>query len=160
MQWLRTCPSSGALYPFEVYVAAFGIEGLEPGLYHYNLIDFTLCKLRDGQITLSTIKRGRPELNFLKSVPAAILVSTIYWRSAWRYRQRGYRMALLDTGHLMQNLVTAANGLGIATNPRLQLNDRTMRELIGIHPNADFGAIECVQGLVAWADAATLRWRT
>ncbi len=77
-QWLRTCPSSGALYPCEIYVAAFAIAGLEPGLYHYNLIDFTLSKMREGDATLATIKRGRPDLNFLKSVPAAILVSTIY----------------------------------------------------------------------------------
>ncbi|HWE03340.1 MAG TPA: SagB/ThcOx family dehydrogenase [Tepidisphaeraceae bacterium] len=152
---VRTCPSSGALYPYEIYVAVFGVEGLEPGLYHYNVKDFTLCKLRDGLVTLATIKRGRPDLNFLKSVPAAILVSTIFWRSAWRYRQRGYRMALLDAGHLVQNLVAAANGLGIATNPRLQVNDKNMRELIGIPSRADFGLIECVQAMVVWADIAT-----
>ena len=45
---LRTCPSSGALFPFEVYVAAFAIDGLEPGLYHYSVREFSLRKLRDG----------------------------------------------------------------------------------------------------------------
>jgi SagB-type dehydrogenase family enzyme len=154
-QRVRTCPSSGALYPYELYVAAFGIEGLEPGFYHYNVKDFSLCKLRDGAATIATIKRGRPELNFLKSVPAAIIVSTVFWRSAWRYRQRGYRMALLDAGHLVQNLVAAANGLGIATNPRLQANDKNMRELIGVGSGADFGAIEHAQAMVVWADAAS-----
>ena len=124
-------------------------------MYHYNVKDFSLCKLRDGDVTLATIKRGRPDLNFLKSVPATLLVSTIFWRSAWRYRQRGYRMALLDAGHLVQNLVAAANGLGIATNPRLQVNDKNMRELIGIPSGADFGASECVQAMVVWADVAT-----
>src|SRR6185437_7101369 len=93
---LRTCASSGALYPYEIYVAVFAIEGLEPGLYHYSVRDFNLCKLREGHATLAAIKRGRPDLNFLKNVPAALLVSTIFWRSAWRYRQRGYRTALLD----------------------------------------------------------------
>ena len=151
----RTCPSSGALYPFEIYVAAFGIEGLEPGLYHYNIRDFSLCKLRDGAVTLATIKRGRPDLNFLKGVPGALLVSTNFWRSAWRYRQRGYRMALLDAGHLVQNLVAAANGLGVATMPRLQMNDKTMRELIGIDAGVDFGGdAECVQAMVVWATPA------
>jgi SagB-type dehydrogenase family enzyme len=153
-QLARTCPSSGALYPFEIYIAAFAIDGLEPGLYHYNIRDFSLCKLRDGAVTLATIKRGRPDLNFLKGVPGAILVSTNFWRSAWRYRQRGYRMALLDTGHMVQNLVAAANGLGIATMPRLQMNDKTMRELIGIDPDVKFGNAECVQAMVVWATPA------
>jgi SagB-type dehydrogenase family enzyme len=150
----RTCPSSGGLYPFEIYVAAFAIDGLEPGLYHYSVKEFCLRKLREGGIALAQIKRGRPDLNFLKSVPAALLVSTIFWRSAWRYRQRGYRMALLDAGHLVQNIVAAANSLGIQTMPRLQNNDNTMRELIGVSSNADFGISEAVQTMVVWADQA------
>ncbi|HZL34687.1 MAG TPA: SagB/ThcOx family dehydrogenase [Tepidisphaeraceae bacterium] len=153
--WLRTCPSSGALYPYEIYVAAFGIEGLEPGLYHYSVKEFALRKMRDGAITLATIKRGRPDLNFLKSVPAALLVSTIFWRSAWRYRARGYRIALLDAGHVIENLVAAGNGLGVQTMTRLQINDSTTRELIGLAPDADFGAAEAVQAMVIWADDAT-----
>src|SRR5207237_10515226 len=79
---LRSCPSSGALYPFEVYVAAFAVDGLAPGLYHYGVSAFSLRRLRDGATTLQHLKRGRPDLEFLKTVPAALLVSTNYWRSA------------------------------------------------------------------------------
>jgi SagB-type dehydrogenase family enzyme len=154
-QWLRTCPSGGGLYPFEIYVAAFAIDGLEPGLYHYSIREFGLRKMRDGPETLLQIKRGRPDLDFIKSVPALLLCSTHYWRCAWRYRQRGYRCALLDAGHLVQNLVAAANALGIQTMPRFLINDNTMRELIGIAPDADFGAAESVQSMVIWADTAT-----
>ena len=153
-QWVRTCPSSGALFPFEIYVAAFAVEGLEPGLYHYSVRDFALRKMRDGLETLNQIKRGRPDLNFLNSVPAALLVSTVYCRSSWRYRQRGYRCALIDAGHLVQNIVGVANGLGIQTMPRFLVNDSTMRELIGIPADADYGAAESVQAMVVWADAA------
>jgi SagB-type dehydrogenase family enzyme len=151
---LRTCPSAGALFPFEIYLAAFAIDGLEPGIYSYNPAEFTLTKLRDGPETLSQIKRGRPELAFLKSVPAALLVSTIYWRSAWKYRTRGFRVALLDAGHLIANLVAVANGLGIQTMTRLKMNDNTMRELIGLWYEHDFGAFEAVQAMIVWADDA------
>ena len=151
---LRTCPSGSALFPCEIYVAAFGIEGLDPGLYSFNPREFALTKLREGGATLSQIKRGRPELGFLKNVPAALLVSTIYWRSAWKYRLRGFRIALQDAGHLVANLVAAANGLGIQTMARLKMNDNTMRELIGIAQEPDFGSFEPVQAMVVWADDA------
>lgn len=151
---LRTCPSSSALFPFELYMAAFGIDGLEPGLYHYSVREDALRLLRDARATLARLKRGRPDLEFLKGVPAAILVSTIFCRCAWRYRQRGYRYALVDAGHLVQNVVAAANGLGIQTTRRLRLNDRTTRELIGVEPNAPFGEAEAVHAMVVWADTA------
>jgi SagB-type dehydrogenase family enzyme len=152
--YLRSCPSSSALFPFEVYVAAFGIEGLEPGLYHFSVKEHALRKLRDGHAALAQIKKGRPDLEFLKTVPAALLVSTIFCRSAWRYRNRGYRYALVDAGHLVQNLVTAANGLGIQTTTRLGMNDRTTRELIGSPRVAPFAEAEAVQAMVVWAETA------
>ncbi len=151
---LRSCPSSSALFPFEVYVAAFAIQGLEPGLYHYSVQECALRKLRGGHAALAQLKKGRPDLEFLKTVPAALLVSTIFCRSAWRYRQRGYRYALIDAGHLVQNLVSAAAGLGIQTTTRLSMNDRNARELIGISPNASFGEAEAVQAMVVWAETA------
>jgi len=152
---LRSCPSSGALFPFEIYVAAFAIDGLSPGLYHYSVREFSLRRLREGPLTLQHLKRGRPDLEFLKTVPAALLVSTNFWRSAWRYRQRAYRYALLDAGHLVQNLVSVASGIGIQTTTRLRMNERITRELIGLAEDCDFGECESVQAMVVWADTAT-----
>lgn len=152
---LRSCPSSGALFPFEVYVAAFAVDGLESGLYHYSVREFSLRKLREGAATLQHLKRGRPDLEFLKTVPAALLISTNFWRSAWRYRQRAYRYTLLDAGHLVQNLVGVASAIGIQTTTRLRMNDKTTRELIGIAEDCDFGACEAVHAMIVWADPAT-----
>lgn len=151
---LRTCPSSGALFPFELYVAVFGIEGLEPGLYHYDLWEFSLRKLRDGHAALRQMRKGRPDLDFLKTVPAAVLVSTIFCRSTWKFRQRAYRHVMQDAGHLVQNLISAANALGVQTTTRLRLNDKTMRDLIGAQREGNFGEAEAVQAMVVWADQA------
>lgn len=152
--WLRSVPSVGSLFPYELYVAAFGIEGLEPGLYHYCPQGFFLERMRDGPTTLSLMKRGRPDLDFLKNVPAAMLVSTIFSRSSWGFRQRAYRYVLHDAGALVQNLVATANGLGMATNTRLRLNERNMHELLGLSPETTYAEAEAVQGMVVWADDA------
>lgn len=152
--WLRSVPSAGSLFPCEVYVAALGIAGLEPGLYHYCPRGFFLEYLRDGHTALSLIKRGRPELEFLKDVPAILLLSTVFCRGSWGFRQRSYRYALHDTGALIENLVTTANGLGMQTHVRLRLNDRGMRELLGVSHEAPFAEAEAVQAMVAWTDQA------
>ncbi|MGA2497193.1 MAG: SagB family peptide dehydrogenase [Tepidisphaeraceae bacterium] len=153
-QYLRTCPSAGGLYPCELYVAAFGIQDLDPGLYHYSPAEFCLTRLRGGEETLARLRRGRPDLQFLKTVPAAILVSTIFWRSAWKYRDRGYRFSLLDSGHLVENLRLSGTGLGMAPMVRLRMNDAAARELIGVPVDAPFGEAEAVHAMVIWADKA------
>ena len=152
--WIRSCPSQGMLYPVELYVAAFAIDGLEPGFYHYSMREFALRKLRTGHEALAALTRGRPDLNFLKTTPLSILVSTVFWRSAWRYEARGYRQALLDAGHVIGNLTAVALGLGITTIARLRVANATSRELIGLPPEAPFGEEEAVHAMVTWGDQA------
>ncbi len=152
--WTRPWLSIGSAYPCEIYVATFAIDGVPPGLYHFSPRQFSLCKLREGPETLGSLKRGRPDLDLLKSVPAAILVTTIFCRSSARFQKRGYRYAVQDAGHAIQAIVTTANGLGIQTLVRLRMNETQMRELIGICPDADYGVCESVQGMVVWADQA------
>jgi SagB-type dehydrogenase family enzyme len=153
-EFLRSCPSAGGLYPCEIYIAAFAIEGLESGLYHFCPRQFILSRLRDGPETLGRLKRGRPDLEFLKTVPAVLLVSTIYWRSAWKYGLRAYRYCLLDAGHLVQNLALCAAGLDMGTITRLRVPDAACRELIGVPADAPFDSAENVQAMIVWADAS------
>ena len=150
----RTCASDGHTFPCEIYIAAFAVDGLEPGLYHYSPREFALRKLRGGAETLARLTRGRPDLAFLKTVPCAMLVSTIFCRATWRFGKRGYRHAIHDAGYLIQNLVTVATGLGVQTMTRLILNDAAGRDLIGVPADADFSEAEAVQALVVWADRA------
>jgi SagB-type dehydrogenase family enzyme len=153
-RWRRSCPSAEDTYPCEIYVAAFAIEGLEPGFYHYCAREFALRRLRGAWESLLQIKRGRPDLEFIKTVPAVLLVSTIFCRSSWRFRKRGYRDCLHDAGHLVQNLVTAGLGLGLRTLVRQVVNENNMRELIGLTPDATYAEEESVQTMVVWADEA------
>ena len=152
--WNRTFPEADALSPTEIYVAIFALDGIEPGLYHFCPREFSLRKLREGVETLLQIKKGRPDLEFLKTVPAVILVGANYWRAVYRYGLRGYRTMLLDVGQMVQNLVAAGAGLGAQTVTRLRMNDTTLRELIGCPFDEPLGTAESVLAMVAWADPA------
>lgn len=152
--WLRTCPSCASTNPFELYVAALAVEGLDSGLYHYHPREFALRKLRDGAQTLSLLKRGRPDLDFVKDCPAVLLVSTIFSRSSWLFAGRGYRAAVADAGKLIENARVSASGLGIQTVTRLMVSDSNMRELIGVAPDCGYAHAEAVQGMLIWGDKA------
>jgi SagB-type dehydrogenase family enzyme len=151
----RTYWSEESLFPCEVYAAVFAIEGLEAGLYHFCARDFSLRRLRYGWETLAQIKRGRPELEFLKTTPGVLLVSTIFSRSTWRFGERGYRSAVVDAGRVIQNLSTVGAAIGMQTFVRLTANARSMLSLIGVEHGAPFCDAEAVQGMVIWADPAT-----
>jgi SagB-type dehydrogenase family enzyme len=155
MQYTRTCASDGDCFPCELYIAAFAIDGLEPGFYHYAPREFALRKLRDAPETLARLTRGRPDLIFLRNIPLVMLVSTIYCRSTWKFGKRGYRHALHDTGYLVQNLVTVATAMAAQTLTRLMLNDAATRELIGVPADEEFAQAEAVQAMIAWADPAS-----
>src|SRR5580704_16562289 len=47
----RAVPSGGALYPLELYVHAPAIDGLEPGLYHYEPANHLIRRFADGDRT-------------------------------------------------------------------------------------------------------------
>jgi SagB-type dehydrogenase family enzyme len=150
----HSCPSSACTHPCELYVAAFAIDGLEAGLYHFSAREYSLRKLRTGQEALSYIKRGRPDLEFLKTTPAVILVSTVFARSAWKFDMLAYRPALRDAGQLLENVAIAGNALGIQTMTRMRITESTNRELIGVAPDAPFDEAESVQAMIIWADPA------
>ncbi|MDB5328752.1 MAG: Nitroreductase [Phycisphaerales bacterium] len=147
-------PGPGEVRASEIYVAAFSIDGLEPGLYHFAPSEFALRKLRDGPETLSLLRRGRPDLNFLATVPGALLVSTVFSAANALQGRRGYRAALLDGGHMLADCVAAATGLGLRTMSRLRMNEASMRELIGLPEDADDATAEAVQAMVVWADSS------
>ncbi len=149
---LRSCPSAGALFPCEIYVVACDIDGLESGLYHFASSNFELRRLRGGPETLSRIVRGRPDLSFMKTCPGALLVSTLFARSAWKYQLRAYRYCVMDCGHLVQNLLMTAAGLGVPAMTRLRVSDSAMTELIGVAADAPFFDAERVQAMIVWAD--------
>jgi SagB-type dehydrogenase family enzyme len=120
---LRAVPSGGALYPLELYAAVLRVAGLEPGLYHFDPPRSCLEILRtsvspDELAGLSTY----PEI--ASSCAALVLVAAIFGRTRFKYGLRGYRFALLEAGHVAQNVLLAATALGLAAVPLGAFYDR------------------------------------
>ncbi|MEM8883899.1 MAG: SagB/ThcOx family dehydrogenase [Planctomycetota bacterium] len=106
-QLLRAAPSAGALYPTELYVAVGEGDGMDAGLYAYDARDEVLTRLWEED-PRPLLGRACGEEEIFTRARACLLLTGIFWRSAWRYQERGYRRVLLDAGHVLANLASIA----------------------------------------------------
>jgi SagB-type dehydrogenase family enzyme len=124
-------PSGGALYPLEVYCAVSRVDDLRPGVFHFDPLRRVLESLRCGD---STEELGRaavyPEL--VEGSAVTFLVTAMLWRTRFKYGLRGYRFALLEAGHLVQNLLLACAALGLAAVPLGGFYDRLIEDILDI----------------------------
>jgi len=121
-QLLRAAPSAGALYPTEVYLAVRAVPGLQPGLYNYQAQSHELIRLWEGD-QLDALRTAAGDSACFDQAPLCFVFTGLFWRSAWRYRERGYRRVLLDTGHVGANLATIAPHVGATVHPCLGFMD-------------------------------------
>lgn len=111
-QGYRTAPSAGALYPIEVYAAVHNVTGLEPGLYHYAVQEHELETLQEGDFRIAVKKAGLGQ-DLLAGAAVCFILSAVFQRTRWKYRERTYRYVLLEAGHIGQNLYLAATSMGL-----------------------------------------------
>lgn len=128
----KTSPSGGARHPIEVYLAVLRVNGLSPGLYHYNSRSHTLERLQKGQMLDKAVQycAGNP---LVKNTGALFLMTAVFSRSMWKYRfARAYRVVLLDAGHLCQTFCLVATWLGLAPFCTAALNDSLIEKDLGL----------------------------
>jgi SagB-type dehydrogenase family enzyme len=131
-QPLRAVPSGGALYPLEMYAVLARVEGAEPGLYHFDPLRHVL-EVRPSRVSAPealTDASIYPEI--VEGCAATLLVTGVFWRSRFKYGLRGYRFALLEAGHLAQNVLLVCAALGLAAVPLGGFYDRPVDELLGV----------------------------
>jgi SagB-type dehydrogenase family enzyme len=128
-QAFRTAPSGGALYPLELYVAAATVDGLEPGLYHYDPLREQIASMLGGQ-AIARLQRASAYPDITGASAATFLLAAVFWRTRFKYGLRGYRFALLEAGHVVQNILLAATALGLGSVPLGGYYDRRADELL------------------------------
>jgi SagB-type dehydrogenase family enzyme len=98
------------------------VAGLEPGLYNYQVPAHELVRLWEGD-QLDALRASCADFGGFEGAPLCLVLTGIFWRSAWRYRERGYRRVLLDSGHVIANLATIARHAGATALPCLGFMD-------------------------------------
>ena len=131
VQRFRAVPSAGALYPAEIYLGIRAVEGLEGGIYHYEVPVNSLALLGRGDPT-GRLYEVCCRQEYARQAAMVVLISGVVERTKRKYGDRGYRYVLLDIGHLGENLYLACTALGLAMVTTCGFYDNEAADLLGI----------------------------
>lgn len=110
-------PSSGKLQALELFIAPFSASHwLEHGVYHYDRAGHYLARVAEGR-DRSDWARSIPSLTQFEGGALLWILVSDTTRLSDKYGERGARFALLEAGHLMQNLCLLSTSLALCTIP-------------------------------------------
>lgn len=127
---LYTSPSAGGLHPIDVYVVLDGIDGLPDGTHHFDPVEASLVHLtdRDREAFAAAALQGEE----LRACPALLVVAGCFWRSRFKYGQRGLRFVMLEAGHVAQNVSLVATAMGLGSRLFGGFLDDEMADLLDL----------------------------
>lgn len=125
-------PSGGGRNPYEAYVYARNVEGLRPAVYHYSATEHSLGLLGDAFMpSVGDVLAGQP---WFDGAAALVLLIAQLDRTMWKYpHPTGYRVVLLEAGHIAQNILLAATEHELAAAPTCAVSDKTIEALLGLN---------------------------
>ena len=130
---LRAAPSAGATYPLEVYVfvGRDGVEGLEQGIYHYDVEDHSLSLHKGGDLR-GQLSVAALDEEFIAQAPVDIVICALYERTSWRYGTRAERYVHMEVGHVGENIHLQAAALGLAVVMVGAFYDEEVSKVMGL----------------------------
>lgn len=139
----RAAPSAGALYPTDLYLCVRNHADIPDGVHYFNVRDHSLVEVYPkglgptGDECFARLARACFDDPVVRGADMCVVATAVFWRSAWRYGERGYRRCLLDTGHVLGNLDIAAPRLGLSTTAVGGFVDAEVAELLAIPPDKE-----------------------
>ena len=111
---LRAAPSGGALYPLDVYAVVGGasVQGLASGVYRYMPSQHGLEKVTSGDLRKEMARACLRQM-WMADAPVSLVVTAEYARIEGKYGSRGRRYAVIEVGHVGQNIFLQAEALGL-----------------------------------------------
>ena len=110
----RAAPSAGALYPMDVYAVAgeAGIDSVGAGVYRYAPEGHALSLVARGDLRKAVAEAALSQM-WMARAPLSIVITAEYERSRVKYGNRSVRYAMIEAGHIGQNLFLQAEALDL-----------------------------------------------
>jgi len=149
---LRTVPSGGARHGFETYLLVQNVEGLQPGAYHYLPLGHQLEFLHPVDNLPAAISDSLEGQSWAAKAGVIFYWSFLPYRCEWRYGIWAHRVALIDAGHVGQNLYLACAALGLGTCAIAAFDVAVCDSLFGLDSEDEFTVYASPVGTVSPAD--------
>jgi SagB-type dehydrogenase family enzyme len=128
---LRTAPSAGATYPFEVYAVVNSVKDLDRGIYHYRISDHALELVKKGDYRAAIAKAGLGQ-DMLAQAAVVLALTAVFDRTRFKYGERGYRYVYMEAGHIAQNVALQSVSLGLGSVCAGAFYDDDLNALLGV----------------------------
>jgi SagB-type dehydrogenase family enzyme len=119
---LRASPSSGALFPTEIYALVRQVADVPSGIYHYD----------PEHHRITSLSSELPTGGEIIEAPITFVLTSIFRRTGIKYRDRAYRYAVADMGHLLENLRIASHAAGWHAQPLRRFDESRIDRALGI----------------------------
>ena len=108
----RFAPSSGGMNSVEAFAIVLNVRGLANGIYYYNHRQHTLQAVRLGEFHDWLSEEVFYQTEWSRAGACVVLTSS-FGKLAKKYGLRAYRLSLLDTGLVAQNIYLTASALDL-----------------------------------------------
>lgn len=128
---VKMTPSGGARNPFEAFVWAQNVEGLERGIYHYSAVEHSLEYVVDPPSL--PIQDFVQKQEWADDMPCIIFLIAVLERVTWKYNDpNAYRVVMIEAGHIAQNMMLASSHHGLTACPTAALAHTLISNLLGL----------------------------
>ena len=131
----KNSPSGGGLHPIEAYLIVQHVEGIAPGLYHYQASEHALEPLPAPELPLPEfIMQAVAQQHWFSDAHVLVLLAPRFDRTFWKYRNhaKGYRVVALEAGHLSQTLYLSATDAGLGAFITGAINEVQLEHAFGL----------------------------
>jgi putative peptide maturation dehydrogenase len=147
----RTSPSAGGFHPVEAYPLLLRVEGVEPGLYHYDgrghaLERIALVDTAASRELASQFVCGQ---TYFADAQALVVLAARFERAFWKYRNHPKALAalLMDAAHLSQTLYLICTELGLGAFVTAAINNADIDEALGLDGYGEGAVAICGFGI-------------
>ena len=130
----RMVPSARCLFPTELYMVLPEEYDRPSGVYYYDPMHHTIVRLRDGDLRVAVGAALRADLS---TSMGAVLLSSIFWKTAFKYRDYAYRLCTQEAGMVAGNVLLVASALGMEGHVHYLFLDRMLNRLLGLNESEE-----------------------
>lgn len=149
---LRTVPCGGARHEFETYLLVRNVDGLKPGKYHYLPLEHALEFIGEVEHIEDVITETLSGQSWAAKANVVFYWTIVPYRAEWRYGIYAHRVALIDVGHVGQNLYLACTGIGVGGCAIAAFQDEVCNKVFELDGEEEFVVYTMPVGTIREAD--------